>query len=84
MTKTIKVELELTDAEMRRLLSISLERVINNAIYVGSAAEDDPVEEVSERASTLWQDCEELKPLLMRLWDGAANNLRNQLYKERS
>ncbi len=75
----ITIELDLSIPEARHLLSNSLERVMNNAIFVGNKTES--VKEASdvglaERASTLWQDCEALKPLADKLWRTAQEAYR--------
>lgn len=72
----VQIELELTERELRLLLQNSLERVMNNAIYVGTTVEDHTKGHISERASTLWQDCEELKPLTVKLWCTAQEAVR--------
>ena len=82
----IKLELELTDAEVRMIGSMSLERVLNNAIHVGGEAQacadsNEPAtgreverwKDLAERGSTLWQDCEELKPVTMKIWNAVHN-----------
>lgn len=77
----IIVELELSRLEMATICSNSIERVLNNAIHIGGEAElGKPLSEGDrERASTLWQDCEELKPITTKLW-GAVHN---QIFKDK-
>lgn len=82
-TRTIQLTLELTVPDQRRLLSNSLGRVMNNAVRVGGEAESAlPLEGDRERASTLWQDAEELGPLAERLWAAVANAIREQMFQE--
>jgi hypothetical protein len=76
----VTVEFELTDAEVIQLRQNSIERVLSNGIEVGQLVElsaRPPLRPVSptlaESASTLWQDCEELKPVVTKLW-GALQN----------
>lgn len=78
----ITLTLELTEAEARQVLDNSIERVMNNAIHVGSAAQGCIYlsEGLRENASTLWQDCEELKPITYKLWE----NVRNALFIART
>jgi hypothetical protein len=74
----IKFEVELTEAEALQLTTNSIERVMNNAIHVGAVFERGgrSREGDRERASTLWQDCEELLPVMRKLWWDAANAVR--------
>jgi hypothetical protein len=83
-TMKIKIEIEVTDAEQKALLQNSIERVLNNAIDVGSAVEQKGArvsQDIRDRASTLWQDCEELKPIVSKVWWAAANEVRVEAYK---
>jgi hypothetical protein len=73
----ILVELDLTPAEAKMLAQNSVERVLNNAIRVGGWVEEhldggpkmsDEEQTMAESGSTLWQDCEELKPLVVKIW----------------
>lgn len=79
--RKITIELELDLGEQQMLLQTSLERVLNNAIFVGSKAER-AKGDLGERASTLWQDCEMLLPLTRKVWGAAAEALRVELFKE--
>ena len=71
--------MELTKEERRTLLSCSLERVLNNAIWLAERAVNSRNEEVSERAGILLDDLEgsaEVKRLAVRLWLEAAESVR--------
>ena len=72
----ITLTISLSDAEQHLIGSNSIERIFNNAIRVGSAVESHPNPSLSEDASTLWQDCEELKPITTKLW----NEVRNAIF----
>lgn len=81
---TVVVELELTDAEQMRLLENSIERVMNNAIRVGTWAEkpgNTRLKRLQEDGSVLWQDCEELKPLVCKFWSAISEAVRRKLYE---
>lgn len=68
------IEIELTDAQWKLVRSMSLERMINNAINIGGLAQAQLKEESNrEDGSSLWQDFEELKPLLMIIWRAVHN-----------
>lgn len=66
----------LTAAEEKLILQSSIERVFNNAIFIGHIGESDlKEEEQRERASILWQDCEELKWVARKLWEREKDNI---------
>lgn len=70
----ITVEIELTAFQMGLIRGNSLERVLNNAIYVGGAGEHELKNESDrEAASILWQDCSDMKPTLMTIWHAVSN-----------
>lgn len=71
---TITVELD--DADQLYLLQNAIERGINNAIWVGRRVEKKTAGDMSERASTLWQDFEEVKPLLCKIWGATQEAVR--------
>lgn len=78
----VTLEIELSESQVAQLLSNSIERVMNNAIYVGANGELAFRKQVArERASTLWQDCEELKPLVCEIWSGLSEATRKELYR---
>lgn len=66
-----------TEAEKRLLLENSIERVLNNALWVGDVGMKarDPV--VSERAGILVDDVAHLKPLVDKLWREAQEIARS-------
>ena len=74
----LTIEVEISDKDRIQVLQNSLERVMNNAIFVGQCCEKIKNSMVAERSSTLWQDCEELKDLTCKLWDA----LRNKVYED--
>ena len=68
------IEIELTDAQWKLVRSMSLERMINNAINIGGLGETQLKEERDRQdASSLWQDFEELKSTLMAIWNAVHN-----------
>jgi hypothetical protein len=67
---------DLDENDKLRLLQNSIERVMNNAIWVGGEAQNELKGDASERGSTLWQDCEELKPLTCKIWGAAQEAVR--------
>jgi hypothetical protein len=78
------VEVELNNDEFVYLMEHSVERIFNNAIYIGELGEVQLRSEVArERASTLWQDVEEVKPLLVRLWAKLMNEAHKIQLSER-
>lgn len=81
----ITLKVTLTYAEQLQLLQNSVERVLNNAIAVGSAVQDAAVVDshIRERGSTLWQDAEELLPVVRKLWWEAANQVRVEAMKSK-
>jgi hypothetical protein len=72
-----KIEVELSEADQRRVMENSIARVLNNAIFVGKQVETSEDEELAERASILWQDCEELISLTRNLWEA----VRDAIFK---
>ena len=79
----LTVTIDLTKLEEAQLGQNSIERVLNNAIFVGGevdeAGEVTVPEDMAERASILWQDCEELKPLVCKIWAALQNARFEQL-----
>lgn len=67
----VTITLELSEVDQIHIRQNSIERVMNNAIFVGGKVERVKDESLAERASTLWQDCEELKSVTSRLWNAA-------------
>jgi accessory colonization factor AcfC len=63
---------ELTKREEDQLLQNSIERVINNSMDRAYKHYDDPKD---EDASINYDDWEELKPLVNKLWDKARNEV---------
>jgi len=61
--------LELSDADKRNLSTCSVERMINTSIRIAQVAEESKNEKLSELGSTSWQDWDELKPLVLKLWN---------------
>jgi hypothetical protein len=75
------IEMELTEQEANYILSCSIERVMNNAINIGSKGEKElKLERDRENASVLWQDCEDAKPVTTKMW----NTVRNAVFIERN
>jgi hypothetical protein len=72
----ISVELDLSVFEQIRICRNSLERVLNNAVRVGEAAQDKLSGSDSEFGSTLWQDAEELKPVATKIWNAVQDAIR--------
>ena len=65
----IEVKIALSSADVALVMQNSLERVLNNAIDCGNELEKHGTGDfIKESGSTLWQDCEELKPFLVKLW----------------
>lgn len=62
--------------EKTRLLSNSIERVINNAIWVGEKGMTSKNSHISERSGILVEDLEELKSLMCKLWAEAQETAR--------
>jgi hypothetical protein len=81
----VQVYLTLDEQEYRALLQNSIERVMNNAISVGNELQyfhqvgAVPTETPAELASTLWQDCDELKPLVVKIWGAVQQSVREVL-----
>lgn len=69
----ITLLLTLSPAELRLLRENSLERVLNNAIFVGERTMHQTRGELSERAGVLVDAVEALKVLASNLWDAARN-----------
>jgi hypothetical protein len=79
---TITLTLTLTPKEVNDITENSMERVMNTAIEVGgwaeSAARNPEVNSrMSELGSTSWQDCEDLKWTVNKLW----NQTRDAIFK---
>jgi len=73
-THKLTIEIEMSSENIRRLRENSILRVMNNAIFVGEKGEQKfQSDDLRERASTLWQDCEELKLIVNDLWRSAQN-----------
>lgn len=69
--------MQLTEADRIMLLSNSIERVCNTAMEVGGWTQNNAKDEhMQELGSTSWQDIEELKPLLCKLWNDAQERVR--------
>ena len=72
----MKLEINLTRRELVIIRQNSLERMVNTAIKCGSLLEQTrraPTLRERELASTSWQDFEELKPLLLKIWNAVSN-----------
>jgi len=67
----ITVEIELNKDEPMLIRTCSVERVLNNAIEVGTYVQNlgRAREDMQENGSTLWQDCDMLKPVLRNIWN---------------
>jgi hypothetical protein len=63
--------MKLSDQERLQLLTCSIERVVNNALWLADKGMTSRNAVISERAWTLQDDLEALKPLLCRLWANA-------------
>lgn len=74
---TVHLDIELSREEIFKLRQNSIERVFNNAIEVGTDGEKELSGLAAERASTLWQDAEDLKELVDKLWRTAQNETFN-------
>jgi hypothetical protein len=77
----ILIEIDLDKTEMAQICQNSIERLMNNAITVGEFIQSHTAAthpQMSDRGSTLWQDCEELKALNTKLWDV----VRNEIFKQ--
>lgn len=74
-----EMTMNLTKQEETMLLQNSLERVINNAIFVGTKAMASKNPDTSERAYILVDDCEAMRSLASRLW----NDAREEVIKAR-
>lgn len=72
--------LTFSKAEEIALLDNSIERVINTSIRVASVLEAHIEHPLSEDGSINRQDWEELKPLVRKLWNHAAETIREQRY----
>jgi hypothetical protein len=70
--------MSLSDQERLQLLTCSIERVINNALWLADKGMKSKSAEVSERAWILQDDLEALKPLLCRLWSNAQEDARSE------
>jgi hypothetical protein len=74
----VTIELELSAKDIKLIRINSIERVMNNAIAVGLVGEQQLKSQGDkECASTLWQDCEDLKSTVDKLW----NSVRNQTWR---
>lgn len=69
----ITITLTLTESEFIQLRDNSIERVLNNAASVGSKVERLARGSLSEQASALWQDADELNTITTKLWNAARN-----------
>jgi hypothetical protein len=74
----VTVEFDLPPSAIKAIRANSIERVMNNAVALGLVGEKQlPRQGDRECASTLWQDCEDLKPIVERLW----NTVRNSTWR---
>jgi hypothetical protein len=74
----ITIEIDLTEKQEVQIRQNSIERVLNNAISVGSRTENSGVSTgLREDASTLWQDAEDLKYVTTYIW----NAVRDGIFK---
>jgi hypothetical protein len=66
----ITIELELNKDEPLLIRTCSIERVLNNAIEVGSYVQNlsRARDDMAQNGSTLWQDCDMVKPVLRKIW----------------
>lgn len=71
----------LTHDEVLTLLQNSIERFLNNAIEVGKLIEKRPhsISPLSELASTMYQDAEDLKPVVCKVWNLIQEAIRLEL-----
>jgi hypothetical protein len=70
----------LTKQEERYIATNSVERMINTAIRLGEFCQNNPKlvgEEMSELGSINWQDFQDLKEVMCKLW----NERRNDIFK---
>jgi hypothetical protein len=70
--------IEYTKAEKLQLLDNSIERVINTSMELAQRAERSRNEHLSELGSTNRQDWEELKELVVKIW----NDQRNEVFQK--
>jgi hypothetical protein len=79
------VEIELNKDEPMLIRTCSIERVMNNAIKVGSYVQnhDKSSEAMRENGSSLWQDCDMLKPVLRKIWNAVSEAVFIEMQKEK-
>lgn len=81
--KTITLTITLTPKEINDITENSMERVMNNAIDVGGYVERESKSDgYAERGSTLWQDCEDLKWTVNKLWNQTRDAIFRAAQKE--
>lgn len=66
---------KLTKREENQILQNSVERMINTSIQLAQHLEDSKDERIKELASISWQDWEELKQLIVKLWNRERNDI---------
>jgi hypothetical protein len=75
-TMRFTIVVSLSENEAQTFRQNSLERVLNNAIHCGQLGETRFKNQLDrEKASTLWQDVEEVKPLLDGIWKSVQNEI---------
>ena len=81
----ITVEIELNKDEPMLIRTCSVERVLNNAIEVGTYVQNlgRAREDMQENGSTLWQDCDMLKPVLRNIWNTVSEAVFIEMQKEK-
>lgn len=73
----LTIEVEIPDRDAQAMLGWSIERVLNNAINIGTLAQTRLERSIDcNDASTLWQDAEEIKPLTVRIWGATQEAIR--------
>lgn len=70
----LTIEIELKESEANQILLNSIERVLNTASEVGGLGERFfKRDRDRELASTSWQDCDDLKPVVVKIWNVVSN-----------
>jgi hypothetical protein len=79
------VEIELSKDEPMLIRTCSVERVLNNAIEVGTYVQNlgRAREDMQENGSILWQDCDMLKPVLRKIWNTVSEAVFIEMQKEK-
>lgn len=81
----LTIEIELEESEANQIRQNSIERVLNTASEVGGLGERFfKRDQDRQLASTSWQDCDDLKPVVVKIWGAVSNAVFLERYRRKA